>query len=54
MTLQHTLDRLDRIEQIARLNDRARQGLDRTALVTFTTNLLGKFGDGTPADDIMA
>lgn len=34
---------LTRAEQIARLNDRARQGLDRTALVNFTRACLAEF-----------
>ena len=40
---------LTRAEQIARLNDRARQGLDRTALVNFTRACLAEFcSDDTP------
>ncbi|WP_239806003.1 DUF3768 domain-containing protein [Croceicoccus hydrothermalis] len=52
MTL--AIDKLDRTEAIARLNDRARQGLDRQAGVVFTTNLLNKFSDGAHANDIIA
>lgn len=41
---------LTRAEQIARLNDRARQGLDRTALVNFTRACLAEFcSDDTPS-----
>lgn len=47
-------DPVTRTEQIAKLNDRARQGLDRTATTVFTTNLLDKFGDGTRTNDILA
>ena len=54
MTLQHTIEQLDRTEAIARLNDRARQGLDRQTKVVFTINLLNKFSDGTRANDIVA
>lgn len=54
MTLQHTIDKLDRTKAIAHLNDRARQSLDRHAKVVFMINLLNKFSDGTHANDIIA
>ena len=42
-------DTLTRAEQIARLNDRARMGLDCTALITFTRGFRAAFcGDDTP------
>ncbi len=37
--------KVDRTETIARLNDRARLGLDPTARVTFTRNCLAAFCD---------
>jgi hypothetical protein len=42
---------LDRTETIARLNDRARQGLDRNARIGFTRSCIAAFGD---ADGISA
>ena len=44
------IDTTTRAEQIARLNDRARQGLDRTALVNFTQACLAEFcSEDTPS-----
>ncbi|MDE2563013.1 MAG: DUF3768 domain-containing protein [Sphingomonadales bacterium] len=40
-----TLPRPDRIETIARLNDRARQGLDPRARIVVTRNCLAAFCD---------
>ena len=36
---------LTRTQTIAKLNDRAREGRDRTCRAVFNRNLLGKFGD---------
>ncbi|MCW1431999.1 DUF3768 domain-containing protein [Novosphingobium sp. JCM 18896] len=41
-------------ETIARLNDRARQGLDRTARIVITANLLAQISDGTFPGDVVA
>ncbi|MEM6409931.1 MAG: DUF3768 domain-containing protein [Pseudomonadota bacterium] len=41
-------------ERIAELNDRARLGLDRTARIIFTLNLLDSLNDGTRRSDILA
>lgn len=41
-------------ETIARLNDRVRQGLDRTAKVVMTSNLLAHLSDGTGPSRILA
>lgn len=43
-----------RTERIAELNDRARQGLDRTARTVFTIGLLDELSDGSRASDILA
>ena len=43
-----------RIERIAELNDRARQGLDRTARTIFTLDLLNELSDGSRREDIIA
>ena len=43
-----------RTERIAELNDRARQGLDRTARTVFTIGLLDELSDGSRASDIIA
>ena len=48
----HTATALGRTETIAQLNDIARQGRDRQCKLFFTTNLLGKLGDGSFAADI--
>ena len=40
-----TLPAVDRTEAIARLNDRARLGLDHTARIVFTRNCLATFCD---------
>lgn len=45
---------LNSTETIARLNDRARQGLDRTAKVVMTSNLLAHLSDGTGTSRILA
>ena len=41
-------------ERIATLNDRARLGLDCTARIIFTLNLLDSLSDGTRRNDILA
>jgi hypothetical protein len=41
-------------ETIARLNDRVRHGLDRTAKVMMTSNLLAHLSDGTGPSRILA
>lgn len=41
-------------ETIARLNDRVRHGLDRTAKVVVTSNLLAQLSDGTGPGTIIA
>lgn len=46
--------RLSRTEEIARLNDRARMGMDRTARTIFTLGLLDALSDGTKPHDILA
>lgn len=43
-----------RTEQIAILNDRARQGLDPRSRTIFTTNLLDGLSDGSRREDILA
>ncbi|MGE4404394.1 DUF3768 domain-containing protein [Pseudomonas sp.] len=45
---------LNRTEMIARLNDRARQGLDRTAKIMMTSNLLAHLSDGTGPSRVVA
>ncbi|WP_103727512.1 DUF3768 domain-containing protein [Novosphingobium sp. HII-3] len=45
---------LNRTETIARLNDRARHGLDRSAKVVMTSNLLAHLSDGTLPGQVMA
>lgn len=45
---------LSRTDEIARLNDRARMGLDRTARTVFTIGLLDTLSDGTKPSDILA
>lgn len=41
-------------ETIARLNDYARMGKDRSAITMFTTNLLAELSDGKPGSDLVA
>ena len=48
-----TQPRVDRIETIARLNDRARHGLDPTARIVFTRNCLGAFCGPDTVDVVM-
>ena len=43
-----------RTEQIAKLNDRCRQGFDRTALVVMTRTCLATFASDDPAARIVA
>jgi len=50
--LQHT--RPSQTEQIARLNDRARLGLDRRARIVVTAGLLAKLSNDDPRSRIMA
>jgi len=45
---------LNSTETIARLNDRVRQGLDRTAKVVMTSNLLAHLSDGSLPGKILA
>lgn len=45
---------IDKTEAIARLNDRARHGLDRRARIVMTRGLLAKLSDGTYIDDVLA
>ncbi|VWX51054.1 DUF3768 domain-containing protein [Novosphingobium sp. 9U] len=45
---------IDKTEAIARLNDRARLGLDRHARIGMTPGLLGKLSDGTGVNDVIA
>lgn len=42
------------IDTIARLNDRARLGLDRTSKIMMTSNLLAKLSDGSSAGRVLA
>jgi len=42
-----------RLEQIARLNDRTRLGLDRTARVVITRNCLARLAEGAPEEPIV-
>lgn len=44
----------DRTEQIARLNDRARHGLDRTARIVVTSGLMAELAGEKTADWILA
>lgn len=44
----------NRTDQIARLNDRARHGLDRTARIVMTSNLVAHLSDGTRPGEIIA
>lgn len=44
----------DRIEQIARLNDRARHGLDRSSRIVVTSGLNATLAGEKPADAILA
>lgn len=48
-----TQPRVDRIEAIARLNDRARLGLDPTARIVITRNCLAAFCDPDTVDAVM-
>ena len=45
---------LTRAEQIARLNDRARLGLDRTAMTVFTRTCLARFCSADAASGLIA
>lgn len=45
---------LNPTETIARLNDRVRHGLDRTAKVVMTSSLLARMSDGTEPSRILA
>lgn len=48
-----TQPRIDRIETIARLNDRARLGLDPTARIVITRNCLATFCDPETIEVVM-
>lgn len=43
-----------RVETIARLNDRCRQGFDRTARIVITRTCLATFSNGTVASEAIA
>ena len=45
---------IDTTEAIARLNDRARHGLDRRARIVMTRTLLGKLTDHTTIGEVLA
>lgn len=48
-----TASRIDRIETIARLNDRARLGLDPSARIVFTRNCLATFCNPDTVDAVV-